>query len=62
MWARASKAMPLQSWVEGRSAAPVRGLRLHDLALDEAFLNITNLLQAPAWLYTAKDACYKVNK
>jgi len=60
--ARAAKAMLLQSWVEGRSAVPVRGLRLHDLLLHEDFLNITNLLPAPAWLYTANVACYKVNK
>jgi len=52
--------MLLQSWVEGRGEEPVRGLRLHDLALDQAFLNITNLLDAPAWLYTLKDACLKV--
>jgi hypothetical protein len=54
--------MLLQSWVEGHSAVPVRGLRLHELALDEAFLNITNLMQKPAWIYTAKDACYKVSQ
>ncbi|CAB3369271.1 Hypothetical predicted protein [Cloeon dipterum] len=51
--------MLLQSWMEGRVETPVRGLRLHDLGLDQAYLNVTNLLDREAFLYSVKDACYK---
>ncbi|XP_059485635.1 heparan-alpha-glucosaminide N-acetyltransferase-like [Neocloeon triangulifer] len=51
--------MDFYSWVEGRSREPVRGLYLHDLRLDEAFLNVSSQLNKPVWVYSQRQPCYK---
>ncbi|CAB3367962.1 Hypothetical predicted protein [Cloeon dipterum] len=47
------------TWIEGRSWEPIRGLQLHDLGLDQAFLNLSSRLSKNTWVYFQRQPCFK---
>lgn len=47
----------MTSWIEDPGVDSWKGLRLSDLEVDEAFINITSTAQKALWLYTLSEDC-----
>lgn len=49
----------MASWIEDPGLDTWRGLKLSDLSVDQAYINVTSYVSKKLWLYTLSDDCVR---